>query len=277
MKIRLMIVSVAMLLIMQTSLHAAMNDAVEIRFGSVAMDTPVVMLKRLKPLTNYLSEKMGVPVSVKLAANMSSAIDEVAEGSVDLAYLTPVAYIRSRQKGNARILAKTVTNDQSSFQLMIFVREDSPIKTIEDLVGKRFAFGEKGALLQRAAVVGAGIPLEKLGHYDFLGNFHNIVRSVLHNDYDAGVVKDTKAYKWEGKGIRVIYTSPQLPPFNIAVADHVNDKVYQQLRDAFLSLDANKPEDAKVLHALDKNYNGFVAAEDKEYDIIRKLIDPFQK
>lgn len=276
MKTRIIAISIAALVTMQPSLQAAINKTNQIRFGSVTMDTPAVMYQRLKPLTAYLSEKLGLPVSIKVAANMSSAINEIAKGNVELAYLTPVAYIRSHQKGKTRILVKAITKNQSSFQLMIFVREDSPIKTIEDLAGKRFAFGDKKALLQRATVVGAGMSLEKLGSYDFLGHPRNILLSVLHNDFDAGVVKDTEAYIWEDKGIRILYASPQLPPFNIAVASHVDDKMYQKLRDALLLLDANKPKDLEVLYALDNKYNGFAAADDKEYDIVRKLIAPFQ-
>ena len=39
-------------------------------FGSVAMDIPAAMHKRLKPLTEYLSKELGQPVRLKLSANM---------------------------------------------------------------------------------------------------------------------------------------------------------------------------------------------------------------
>ena len=41
-----------------------------IKFGSVAMDVPAAMHKRLTPLTPYLSEVLGQPVSLKLSKNM---------------------------------------------------------------------------------------------------------------------------------------------------------------------------------------------------------------
>lgn len=247
-----------------------------IRLGSVAMDTPAVMHKRLRPLTDYLSAALQRPVILKLSPDMPAAISDVASGNVDVAYLTPVAYIRANAKGNTQLVAKTVTQKKASFQLMIVVREDSPIKTVEDLEGKSFAFGDRAALLQRASVVGAGMPLEKLGKYDFLGHYDNIVRSVLHGDYDAGILKDTMAYKWEGKGIRILYSTPALPPYNIAASGKIDHQLLSQLRQAFLGLDPNNPEHRHIIKALDKKYDGFALTSDAEYDVVRQLIKPFQ-
>ena len=249
----------------------------EIRFGSVAMDIPAVMQKRLLPLTKYLSKQLDQPVVLKLSPNMPAAIKEVSSGAVEISYLTPVAYIRSHQKGNTQLIAKTVTKNKASFKLMIVVREDSPIKTVEDLVGKSFAFGDKAALLQRAAVVGANMPLEKLGSYQFIGHYDNIVRAVLNNDFDAGILKDTMAYKWEGKGIRILYATPDLPPYNIAASKNVDKVTLKKLQNAFLQLDTKNPEHMEIIKALDKKYSGFAATNDQEYDVVRKLIKPFDK
>lgn len=247
----------------------------EIRIGSVAMDTPAVMHKRLRPLTQYLSDALQRPVTLKLSPDMSSAITDVATGRVDLAYLTPVAYIRSHQKGNTQIVAKTVTNKRASFQLMIVVGEDSQIKTVADLKGKKFAFGDRAALLQRATVVGANMPLESLGSYDFLGHYDNIVRAILHGDYDAGILKDTKALKWQGKGIRIIYESPHLPPYNLTASSKLDSSTFKKIQNALLNLDSSNPAHKRIIKSLSKKYDGFAKTSDSEYDVIRKLVAPF--
>lgn len=256
---------------------AKIEDPDSISLGSVAMDTPAVMHNRLLPLTNYLSQTLNKPVKLKLSPNMPAAIKEVAMGHVDLAYLTPVAYIKSHELGNTQLIVKTVTKNKGSFKLMIVVREDSPIKKVEDLIGKKFAFGDKAALLQRAAVVGADMPLDKLGSYSFLGHYDNIIRSVLHGDFDAGIVKDTMAYKWQGKGIRILYASPDLPPYNIAVSGNISKELVDKLKQAFLNLDPNNPKHKPIIKALDKKYDGFASTSDQEYDVVRKLVKPFNK
>ena len=254
-------------------LSASAED--EMLFGSVAMDVPAVMHKRLKPLTNYLSERLHRPVHLKLSPDMGAAINEVAQKQVDLAYLTPVAYLKAHEKGRAQLIAKTVTDGKSSFQLMVVVKKDSPIKTVADLKGKRFAFGDKRALLQRATVVGAGAKMEDFADYQFIGHYDNIARAVLNGDFDAGILKDTMAYQWEGKGLRILYASPDLPPYNIAAKGDIDPAVLEELKKAFLELDPKNPQHLEIIKAVDKKYDGFAATSDAEYDVVRKLIAPF--
>ena len=257
--------------------QAASSQTAPIRFGSVAMDTPAVMHRRLSPLTEYLTKELGRPVVLKLSADMKDAIKEVAANNVELAYLTPVAYLKAHDQGNAQLVAKMITNGKGAFQLMIVVREDSPIQRIEDLAGTSFAFGDPAALLQRATVVGAGMPLEQLGKQAFLGHYDNIARAVLRGFYDAGILKDTTALKWQTKGLRILHASPQLPPYNIAASGKIDQAMLDRMRRAFLQLDTNNPEHRDVIKALDNKYDGFAATDDSEYDVIRQMIKPFRK
>ncbi len=201
----------------------------------------------------------------------------MATGRVDIAYLTPVAYLKAHEKGNVRLVAKTITKGAKSFRLMLVVRDDSPIKTVRDLVGKNFAFGDQAALLQRAVVVNAGIRLEDLGSYQFLGHYDNIARGVANGDFDAGILKDTSAFDWEKKGLRVIHASPRLPPYNIVVSRYVDKRLYYKIKKAFLALNASDPAHLKVLRSLDANYDGFAPTHDAEYDVVRRLVKPFEK
>jgi len=252
-------------------------EQTEIKFGSVAQDIPSVMHRRLLPLTTYLSYMLNRPVSLKLSSDMTRAINEVATGAVDLAYLTPVAYTQAHDDGGSQIVAKMITKGKASFQLMIVVKENSPIKTVKDLVGKSFAFGDPAALLQRATVAGAGIPLQKLGKYEFIGHYDNIARGVVRGIFDAGILKDSKAFKWETKGLRIIYRSAHLPPYNITASHKVSPELLKKIKQAFLKLDVSNTEDKLIIKSMGKKYDGFVATSDSEYDVVRNLIQPFRK
>jgi len=257
--------------------QAGVPAEAEIRLGSVAMDIPAEMYRRLAPLTKYLSDSLKRPVTLKLSPSMSAAIDEVSNGSVDLAYLTPVAYLKANAKGNAQLVAKTLTNNKASFQLMVVVRDDSPIRRIQDLKGKTFAFGDKAAILQRAVVVGAGMPLENLGEYKFIGHYDNIAKGVANGDFDAGILKDTTARDWQQRGLRVLHSSPPLPPYNIVASSKLDARLFKQIRQAFLDLDIKNPAHKIVIQALDDEYDGFALARDADYDVVRRLIAPFEE
>ena len=216
-------------------------------------------------------------MQLKLSADLSKAADELASGNVDIAYLTPVAYIKAQRAGGARLVAKTVTRGDKSFQLMLVVHRDSPAKSVRDLAGKSFAFGDPAAILQRAVLVNAGLRLEQLGSHKFIGHYDNIARGVANGDFDAGILKDTTAYEWERKGLRVIHKSPELPPYNIVVSRRTDEGLYTAIRRAFLSLDSTNPEHMRVIKSLDPNYSGFAPTSDAEYDVVRKLVRPFEK
>lgn len=249
----------------------------EIRFGSVAMDIPAEMYRRLAPLTKYLGGEIGQPVVLKLSPNMTKAVEDVSSGAVDFAYLTPVAYIRSHALGKTHLVAKMVTAGKGSFQLMIVVREDSPIRRVSDLAGRTFAFGDKAALLQRAVVAGAGMPLEKLGKYDFVGHYDVIARKVRDGDFDAGILKDTTALEWEAKGLRILHRSSHLPPYCVVARSNVDEGLMRKVREAFLRLDEKNPAHRPIIQGLDREYDGFASVTDAEYDVIRRLIAPFER
>lgn len=249
----------------------------EVYFGSVAMATPAVTHRRLSPLIKYLGEALGRPVNLKLSFDMPTVLKDVAEGTVHLVYATPVGYIRAKNSGDVRLVAKAMTKEGGSFQLMVVAKQESSILNIQDLAGKRFAFGDKAAILQRAVVIGAGMPLERLGNYAFIGDIDNIVQGVMKGDFDAGILKDTIARKWEGKGLKILLASAPLPSFNIAASRDMDDQLFAQVREALLKLDARNPEHAKILQAMDEHYTGFAPVKDHEYDVVRKLIKTLEK
>jgi len=119
--------------------------------------------------------------------------------------------------------------------------------------------------------------LKKLGSYEFIGHYDNVARGVARGLFDAGILKDSKALKWEKKGLRIIYSSPHLPPYNITASHKVSPQLLAEIKQAFLQLDVSNAKDKSIIKSMGKKYDGFVATSDSEYDVIRKLIEPFKK
>lgn len=256
--------------------HAAPAGAEEVYLGSVAMDIPAAMVQRLTPLTAYLSKKTGAKISFRASPNLGSAVNELGKDFTQIAYLTPVAFVEAHDKYRARALVSPLTHGKDTFNLVVAVRQDSPIQSMADLRGKSFALGDEKALLQRAVVVGGGVKLEEFSKYSFLKHYDNIAKAVLNKDFDAGILKDTSFEKYAPQGLRKIHTSPPLSSYLFAVSERLPADMVKKLRAAFLELKADTPEGKAILKELDPAYDGFVVAEDKDYDTIRKLIAPFQ-
>ena len=58
---------------------------------------------------------------------------------------------------------------------------------------------------------------------------------------------------------------------------NVSKKLLLELKQAFLELDGKNPEHLNIIKSLDKKYDGFADTNDHEYDVVRKLIEPFNE
>lgn len=248
------------------------NSGKDLQLGSVAMDIPVEMIKRLTPLTHYLSKQIGITVNFRASPNLNSAVEDLGNNTTQIAYLTPAAYLEAHEKYGAVPLVNPLNKGKGTFTLMIAVAKDSPIQKVTDLRGKKFAFGDKKAILQPAVVESSGIKLEELASYDYLNHYDNIAKAVINGDFDAGIVKDTIAEKFADQGLRVIYTSALLPSYVFAVNKNLPAITVKKLRKAMLALKADTEAHKAILTSLEKGYDGFEIAEDKDFDGIRKLL-----
>jgi phosphonate transport system substrate-binding protein len=257
---------------------AASKDlGARVTMGSVAMDIPVEMIKRMSVLTNYLALSTNLNIRFRPSPNLGSAVEDLGTGQTQIAYLTPVAYIEARRKYGVIPLVAPTTNGRPLFSLVIGVRAGSGINSPAELKGKSFAFGDERALLQRAAVASMGLSPSNFASYAYLKHYDNIAKAVLAGDFEGGILKDSVADGFKSKGMVVIGSTAPLPSYLFAVHPAMSAAVRSQLRDALLALNKSSPDGAATLEAFDIAYDGFTPIDDSAYDPVRALIQPFKK
>lgn len=252
------------------------NQAAEVTMGSVAMDIPVEMIKRMSALNDYLALNTKLKVSFRPSPNLESTVNDLGTGKTQIAYLTPVAYIEARKKYGVIPLVAPTTQGRPYFSMVIGVKTGSGIHTPAELKGKRFAYGDEKALLQKAAVESMGLKSSDFSKFAYLKHNDNIAKAVLAGDFDAGILKDSAADDFKSKGIAVIDSTAPLPSYIFAVHPNMPAAVRDQLRDALLALKKTTPDRTATLEAFDKGYDGFMVVDDAAYDSVRKLIQPYQ-
>lgn len=263
-----------------TSSWAASNphaQTSQVTMGSVAMDIPVEMIRRMSALTNYLALSTNLNIRFRPSPNLGSAVEDLGTGQTQIAYLTPVAYIEARRKYGVIPLVAPTIQGRPYFSLVIAVKAGSGIGTPAELKGRRFAFGDEKALLQRAAVESMGVKLTDFSHFAYLKHYDNIAKAVLAGDFDGGILKDSVADDFKNKGVVVIGSTPPLPSYIFAVHPGMPVAVRNKLRHALLALKKATPEGNATLEAFDNAYDGFVVVDDQAYDPVRKLIQPYLK
>lgn len=244
-----------------------------IRFGVVPLESPATIFKKFSPLVEYLSRRLGSPVDLRVAVDFEGAIRDVGQNVTQLCYMTPSTFIEASKKYGVRVLAKALREGKPYHHAVIITRMDSDLKTLEDLKGRAFAFGDKRStsshIIPRAMLKQAGIDLSDLKYYNYLGHHDDVAKAVLKGEFDAGGVMESVAYKFKDKGIRFLKFSDDIPEFNICYNPSISEADLSIIKSALISLRDTDPESATILKSIDESYTGFTEAKDSDYDTIR--------
>lgn len=238
--------------------------------------TSEVLQQRFKPLADYLSEQLGVPVIVKVGTSYQHHARAIGRDQVDIAFLGPSQYIDVTERfGLKPLLARIETNANPTYRGHIVVQQNSPIKSIEQLRGKLFAFGDPdstmSSLVPQALLQKSGVGLQGLRGYRHYSNHDNVAMTVLAGDADAGGVKEEVYVKYQNQGLRSVMTSPY-------VSDHVfvarSTLPANEIEHIAETLQGIRDEElvSRLLEPIKAGMTGLVSASDSDYDSLRELL-----
>ena len=102
------------------------------KLGIMPFNSTLALLKTHQPLARYLEMQLGRPVVIYTSADYYTFINELLNNSFDLAIAGPHFGSMANERG-----ATVLFRYQADLQPVFVVRADSPIKSLEDLRGKR--------------------------------------------------------------------------------------------------------------------------------------------
>ncbi|MBK8638268.1 MAG: phosphate/phosphite/phosphonate ABC transporter substrate-binding protein [Chromatiaceae bacterium] len=242
-------------------------------------DTPSRLLARFQPLCDYLGAEIGRPVRPYIAHSYDDQIRLITGGQVDLAYLGPAPYLSASGRirddptwGGLELVAAETLHGVAGYRSVILVREQSPIQTLADLRGRRFAFADHrsygGHFIPRAQLWEAGLTLADLGDYSYLGRHERVALAVAHGDFDGGGLREDVARLYLDRGLRIIATSPLLPPHVIVARPGLDPDLAAAVRQALIE---PSPALASALAALGEG-EGFAAVEAGAFEPARQMV-----
>jgi len=247
-----------------------------LKMGIIPLEAPAEMYGKFLLLANYLTEKLHRKVELKTAVDFEETVKEFGKGVTDICYMTPSTYIEARHKYNVEVIVKALRGGRPFHNTVIIVREKDGISKIEDLKGHSFAFGDRRStsshIVPRAMLYEAGIELEDLSFYDYLGHHDDVAKAVLDGKFDAGGLMESTANKFKNQGLKYIKYSLDIPEFNICVNKGISEEVKLFLKQALTELDDSVEGNSKILRAITPEYTGFIEAEDSDYDGIREIM-----
>ncbi|MEE9524812.1 MAG: phosphate/phosphite/phosphonate ABC transporter substrate-binding protein [Thermodesulfovibrionales bacterium] len=239
------------------------------------------LYKRFTPLAEYLGDMLGKKVKIHLSSDYQEHIEYIGNDIVDIAYMGPASYVKLVEThGKKPVLAAIEVNGKSSFHGVIIVDKNSALRSLKDLEGHKFAFGDPNStmshLVPRYMLWKAGINLDELSGHKHLSNHDNVALGVLTGDFDAGAVKIETYYKYKDRGLKVIATSPNIHEHLFVASGKLPEETVQTLRKALLEL-KDQESGKLIMSSIKKNMTAMVPTNDSDYDNLRSILKTLKK
>ena len=274
----LMLKRAAALLALVLSAGAGAAD-VPLRFNVLNQRTIALTAAYWNPILTYLSARSGVALELKLAKNAQEGNAVAEKYGYDILY-TNHFFTPERDRLGYKVLARPAG---PGVQSQIVVAADSPLQTLQELDGKEVSFanpdGFTGYWLPLDALTRAKVKVK----VSFAGNQEaSTVQLKVGKVAAAGVNSSVLARyaRREGFAYRALWTSAVYPDLCIMVSPKVPAEKAVAVRAALVGM-AKDPEGRKVLEAgaqllKSEGELGFVAAEERDYDVYRAFFKNLQ-
>ena len=215
---------------------------------------PDAMMAERGQLSKYLSEKMGKPVEVIVPLSAAVILEGLANGSVDLAYLSATDMLNAIKHDSANILLAGEIDGKTFYQSYWVTLKEKPYQSIADLKGKPIAFSGKTStsgyviplwdLRQKKLISDSGNAEEFFGPGNvwFGSGYVSAVERVLNGDAEAAAVSDyvldrDKHLTAEQRGmLRRLAAQGPVPTHVIAIRSGISDEDRMALRDVLIGM-----------------------------------------
>ncbi len=250
------------------------DDSDIIKLGVVPFDAPAELFTKFTPLSQQLSKETGKRFDLRIAPDYITAVKDLKEGVTQLCFMTSLTYIVARSQFKIEPVVKVLRNGRPFHRSVIFTREHSTVKALDDVKNRTMGFVDKysasGYLVPLAMLKDAGVDLADLSFHQFIGYHDDVVKAVLAGDFDVGAVMESVFQKHGNEGVRVIEVSDDIPEFTICSGSSLPEDDLVSIREALLKFNEENPVTQSILGRIEPQYTGFVAASDEDYEVIRK-------
>lgn len=260
-----------------TQTSSATEEKPVIQFGVILRYNPIMMYRSYQPMMDYLTANTPYHFELKLSRNYHEAVEFLQNGTTPVASLGDVTFAEAYQKFGAMPVLKPLNAArEASYHSYIIVRGDSPIKSLEELKGKLFAFGDyhstSGKLIPYHHLKLHGIGLNDFSSYLHLESHDAVAKAVLKGHVDAGAIKDVVALRYREHGLRFLAISDPIPSVPIVVRKDAPEELVAALKMALLAIDPDDPQIGQELIRWDPEFShGFVPAAIDDYQLIFDL------
>ena len=228
-----------------------------LRVSAIPDESPTELMRKFKPLGAYLGKELGMAVAWTPVNDYPAAVEGLAGGKIDLAWLGGFTFVQARLRGgNAIPIVQRAEDERFTSRFIVSVKSNA--RSLQDLKGRTFAFGSpsstSGHLMPRYFLLKQGIdPDRDFSRVAFSGAHDATVAFVASRRAEGGVLNTSVWDKLLEKGdpnaraVRVIATTPPYYDYNWTVRGDLDPALVKKLTGAFLKLDPGNSAHKEIL------------------------------
>lgn len=232
-----------------------------------------------------LFRRRGIDLDWVLYSDYDAMVEAFVKGDIDLAWNGPLGYVKIKRLLDRPCQVIAMRDVDIDFVTQFITSSESEILTVEDLIGRRFAFGrrssEQAGLVPYYILKQAGLdPNKDLAAASFYeerqsGNTsdeRDVVERVASGEFDAGAVSRRTLEVMEEDGdlsehpVRVFWSSPAYSHCCFTAQGDMEPELVAQVEAAFLSITGADEVERAVLEG--EACDSFVAGIQEGWEII---------
>ena len=231
----------------------------ELTFATVPAENASGVNDRYAPFMAYLTNALGVKVTLRVANDYAAVIEGQRAGNIHLGYYGPSAFARALMTGaQIEAFAIEVNEDGSKgYYSVFYVKQDSPYQKVEDLRGKNLGLVDpnstSGNNVPRFALNKMGITPEGFfGRVVYTGSHENAVIALGQGTVDMAAnwwndERESNLMRMERKGMakyadfRIIFRSEQIVNSPFALLNSMPAELRSAVREAIMTFPQREP------------------------------------
>lgn len=249
----------------------------KLTFAVTDVDGLESLQREYGPFRDALEKTVGLKIDFFPVSGRTAAVEAMSAGQVDFVLTGPAEYVVF----NARLKATPVVVwERPNYRSSIVVLDESPIRSLAELKGKKVSFGEIGSTSQHLApatiLADAGLAYGKDYEPVFL-RLNVAAEAMLRDDIGAIGMNQTHLERvrsaFPTRKFRTLGDGAALPNDLVLASPRVKPEVVAKFRSAFVE-HADTIMKAVVSTKENKKFEGgrfFPGVSDKDYDIVRKM------
>ncbi|MCM3563419.1 phosphate/phosphite/phosphonate ABC transporter substrate-binding protein [Hydrogenophaga intermedia] len=251
------------------------KDPARLRVALLPDENAASIIQNAQPLKRYLERTLKKDVEITVTTDYSSMIEAMRFGRIEVAYFGPFSYVLAKSKApTIEPFAVGVERGSPTYQSVLIATAGGPVKTLADVRGKPFGFGDQASTSSHLAPRAHLLKKYQLdGEKDYrpvhLGTHDAVARAVQAGQVPAGALSKPILDNLISRGtvdaskIVQLDLSAPIPNYPIVMQADLKPELKQAIRAAFLDM-----KDAEVLKAF--RVQGFAATDDAAYDVLRE-------